>query len=340
MRLLLACLLLWSANAHSEDATNPASPRTLAADAPVREMATVVVTGVQPGPGMWKVSKGGHVMWVLGTQSPLPKNMTWRSDEVSLVLQQADAVLGSPGIYINADVGFLRGLTMLPSAMKAAKSPDGKKLQDVLPADLHAQWARLKQRYIGRDNGIEKKRPLIAAYQLYQAALSRSGMRENGVIEPVINGVLKKRKLKRTPTTLKLTIEDPRAALADFRKETLKAEDLACFRKTLDLIENDLGQVAARANAWATGDYQALRSAPREEQMLSCLSAWFNNETARKRGLTDIDRRVRARWLETAEAALQKNALTFATLPVSQLVRPDGYLADLEAKGYTVEPPE
>jgi hypothetical protein len=56
--------------------------------------------------------------------------------------------------------------------------------------------------------------------------------------------------------------------------------------------------------------------------------------------MTDIDQRVRAKWLATAEAALQKNMISFATLPVSQLVKSDGYLAALQAKGYTVEAPE
>jgi hypothetical protein len=315
-------------------------PGARAADGPVIDMQAVVVSGVQPGPGLWKVRHGDHVLYLLGTQSPLPKNITWRSDEVTLALQHADEVLGSPGITVDADVGFFRGLTLVPSAMKAMKNPEGEKLQDVLPPDLYARWSVLKQRYMGRDGGIEKKRPLIAVFQLYQEALLRSGMKETGVIDPVITRVLKARKMKRTPTVLKVDIDDPRAALADFRKETLKGEDLACFRTTLEVIENDLPQVAARANAWAVGDWAALRSTAREDQQLACLSAWFNTETARKRGLTDLDQRMRAKWLETAEGALRRNNITFATLPVSQLVKPDGYLAHLQARGYTVEAPE
>ena len=73
---------------------------------------------------------------------------------------------------------------------------------------------------------------------------------------------------------------------------------------------------------------------------MACLSALLNTEAACKRGMTDIEQRVRAKWLATAEAALQKNRITFATLPVSQLVKPDGYLAALQAKGYLVEAPE
>jgi hypothetical protein len=49
----------------------------------VIDMDAVVVAGVQPGPGLWKVRHGDHLLYILGTQSPLPKNMTWRSDDVT-----------------------------------------------------------------------------------------------------------------------------------------------------------------------------------------------------------------------------------------------------------------
>lgn len=339
---VLCCLSLLIAPLSTAAQEAAPLPDTPAVDADgVIEMDAVVVAGVQPGPGLWKVRHGDHLLYILGTQSPLPKNITWRSDEVDQVLQIADEVLASPGISVDADVGFFRGLTLLPSALKASKNPEGQKLQDVLPADLYDRWSVLKQRYARRDGGIEKKRPLIAAYQLYSEALSDSGLREGGVIDPVINAVLKQRKMKRTPTLLKIKLEDPRAALADFRKESLKPEDLVCFGKTLDVIERDLPEVAARANAWAVGDWTALRSGSRQDWQQACATAWFNTETARKRGMTgDLEARMQARWMEVVQGALQKNRITFATLPVWQLVKPGGYLAGLQAKGYEVEAPE
>ena len=78
-------------------------------------MDTVVVSGAQPGPGLWKASKGDHVLYILGTQSPLPRDMEWDAREVRGVLERAGAVLGSPGVAIGADVGFFRGLAMAPA---------------------------------------------------------------------------------------------------------------------------------------------------------------------------------------------------------------------------------
>lgn len=314
----------------------------LAPDA-VRDMDTVVVTGVQPGPGLWRIRDGdGHTLYLLGTQSPLPRDMDWRADEVRQVLGEAGMVLGPQGVTVNADVGFFRGLSLLPSAMKAMKNPDGATLDEVLPTDLYARWSVLKQRYLGRDRGVEKKRPMIAVYELYKAALERNGLREGGVVGPVVEAALKARGIKTTPAQLRLKIEDPRQALADFRGEGLKPQDLECVRTTLDIIERDLPQIAARANAWATGDLDALRALPeRRRQVDACLAAWSGSETARKLGFTDIERRSQQAWLEVAEKALREQAVSLATLSIDDLLREDGFpLADLRARGYRVLAPD
>ncbi len=122
--LWLSLLVAWApARAQEVPESEPVPP---VAGTDVIDMEAVVVAGVQPGPGLWKVRQGDHLLYVLGTQSPLPKNITWRSDEVNQVLQLADEVLASPGISVGADIGFFRGLTLLPSAMKASKNPDGQ----------------------------------------------------------------------------------------------------------------------------------------------------------------------------------------------------------------------
>jgi len=307
---------------------------------PIVDVEAVLVTGVQPGPGLWRVYNGENTLYILGTQSPLPRDMTWDSREVRQVLAEAGVVLYAPGVTIDADVGFFRGMTMLPSALKAARNPDGRTLDEVLPADLYQHWSRLKQRYAPRDRGMEKKRPLIAVYELYKEALERNGPRQGGVVGPVIEAALKQRDMKSTPTTFKIRIDDPRAALAEFRQETLKPEDLACFRDTLDIIEQQLPAIAARANAWATGDIEALRAMPdARSQTMACLSAWTETEVARRRGLIDVDTKVRAAWLQAADAALKEHRVGFALLPISDLLGGGGYLAQLQAKGYEVESP-
>ncbi|TXH81166.1 MAG: TraB/GumN family protein, partial [Pseudoxanthomonas sp.] len=88
--LWLSLLVAWPhARAQEVPESEPVPP---VSGAGVIDMEAVVVAGVQPGPGLWKVRPGDHLLYGLGTQSPLPKNVTWRSDEVDQVLQLADEV--------------------------------------------------------------------------------------------------------------------------------------------------------------------------------------------------------------------------------------------------------
>ena len=55
------------------------------------DMETVLVTGEQPGPGLWKVSRDGHVMWVLGSIGALPDTITWRTKEIEARIAESQA---------------------------------------------------------------------------------------------------------------------------------------------------------------------------------------------------------------------------------------------------------
>ena len=308
----------------------------------VRDMDTVVVTGMQPGPGLWRARHAnGHTLYILGTQSPLPAGMTWRAEEVRDVLAEAGAVLGAPGVQMGADVGFFGRLTLAPSAFRAMRNPDGATLDELLPPDLYQRWASLKQRYIGRDRGIERKRPFIAVYQLYRAAIQKSGLTEGGIVGPVIQDALKARDMEVTPTVLSIKIDDPRGALKTFRQETLKPEDLDCVRGTLDIIERDLPRVAARANAWAVGDLYALRAMDdAQAQVVTCLSAWTASETARELGLIDIQSKVGEAWMAAVDKAIAEHDIVFASVPIDALLKPNGHLQSLRRRGYTVLAPD
>lgn len=340
--LLVLCLPLATALAQTTTpmpAAAPAQETFAAATTPdaVIDMPAVAVSGVQPGPGMWRVSKGDHHLWILGTVSPLPNRLQWKSEQVEAVLAQADQVLGSPGITVDTDLGFFGKLMLAPSAFKAGRNPGDVTLQEILPADLYARWSRLKAQYIGRDRGIEKKRPIVAASELYFDAIKQSGLGDKPVIRPVFKRAMKKRKLDYTPATLELRIADPKAAIAEFRGESL--DDVECMRKTLDLVEHDIPAMVERANAWAVGDIEALQRSPAVGTQAVCVAAFSQSRAARKRGLTDVEARVKAMWLEVAEQALQQSDTTVATLPVSELLATDGYLAAFRARGYEITEP-
>ena len=142
MRLLCFAMLslcfISAAAAQSSAATQtlPAPATPSMATPVVVDMDVVVVSGMQPGPGMWRVSKGDHVLWVMGTLSPAPKKMTWISRDVEATIAASQLVLKSPGASVDSDIGVFRSALLIPSLFKARKNPNGATLKDVLPPDL------------------------------------------------------------------------------------------------------------------------------------------------------------------------------------------------------------
>ena len=62
--------------------------------APSQVMQELVVTGERTGPGMWHVHRGAAHLWILGSITPLPKGITWRSKQVEQLLGGAAEVTG------------------------------------------------------------------------------------------------------------------------------------------------------------------------------------------------------------------------------------------------------
>lgn len=304
-------------------------------DPPQKPAEEVIVTGEQPGPGLWKVSQHDHVLWILGTLTPVPKKMTWRSRSVEAVLAQSQSVIAVP--RFDPEIGFFKGLMLLPSLIGVRKNPDGARLQEVLPADLYARWRALKDKYIGHDEGVEKWRPIFAAQALYSAAIEKSGLSSEGIVWPVVKKIATEHHVPVTTPQLKISVKAPGPAIREFKKSPL--DDLQCFARTLERLETDLDAMKARANAWAVGDVDALSRLPYPDQTAACREAVLNSQVVQERGLQDVLSRRQAMWLAAAEAALARNESTLATLPVYDLLQPEGVLAKLKARGYEVEAP-
>jgi hypothetical protein len=324
----------------------PVEASSVEEDKPIEE---VLVTGEQPGPKLWKVSKGEHTMWVLGTHGPLPKKMKWKSSDVEALIGESQEVLTPGGYDARPDIGWLKALTLLPSLFRAAKSPDGAKLQDLLPPDVYERWLVLKKKYLGRDEGVEKWRPAFAWEKLQGEAIEKTGFERRNAIWPVVSRAAKKHRVKIIDTTVheKIKIEKPKAALQEFAK--LEAPDVECFTKSIDRLEENLQAMISLANAWAIGDIGALLTLRAPDESANCQTVIFNAVLNSQLG-KDFDvlgmiergqRSAQEKWLAAAEAALSNNRTTFAVLPIAELARPEGRLALLQARGYVVQaPPE
>lgn len=313
-------------------AADPAPP----AGRGIVDLDTMVVSGAQPGPGMWKVSKGDHVLYLLGTVTPLPRRMEWNSSEIEAVVARSQAVIEPPMVKVDADIGFFRGMALVPAMLRARNNPGKRPLREMVSAQQYARWEVLKARYMGRDRGVEKRRPLVAAQELYEAALRKSGLRM-GMITPVVHKAAKSAGVPLVETTVRLELEDPKGILEEFNRSDLADRD--CFDGTLDRIETDLDNMRGRANAWAEGDIEALRALPHENHYARCQEALTGSALARRLGVSDLPQRARSQWLENVDRALADNAVSFAMLPMHELLGEAGALEKLAASGYVVEAP-
>jgi uncharacterized protein YbaP (TraB family) len=331
------CLSLLGATAWAQ--TDSPQPGTIAADtaaAPEAAPEQILVVGQKPGPGLWKVSKDDHVLWVFGTYGPLPKNLEWRSQQVESIIAQSQELIAAPSAHLG--VGFLRSLTLLPFMIGMEDNPDGKTLGDLLPPETHQRWLALRKKYLKDDDGYERKRPLFAAQALSAKATDAAGLSKAQDFSAKLEQIAKQNKVKVTSPLVDMKVDSPVAALREFKKTPL--EDVACFTKTIERLETDIDALRARANAWSKGDIGAIHALDFSEQEASCLNAIQNSKIMQDRGFGGIDTRVRGLWLEAAEKALGANKTTFAVLQIKHILGQQAYLAQLQAKGYTVEQPD
>jgi hypothetical protein len=328
-------LLSAAALAQTEPQTVPAAPASEQVPA-----AQVLVSGKRPGPGLWKVSKDGHVMWVFGMYAPLPPKMEWDEGRVDRLIGQSQEVLGAPGAGVSVGwLGGLKMLTALPSLVGLQKNPDGAQLHDVLPADVYARWSVLKQKYIGDDDGIERYRPLFAAQKLTAAAMEKSGLSGGLEVRAQIEGLAKKRGVKVTRTSSMVTLDDPGRVLKDFKQSQM--EDTACFTKTLESFEGDIDAMRLRANAWANGNIADISNLDYAEREDACHDAVLNSPAAKKHpAFQNLRERRLESWLKAAEKSLASNTSTVAMLSMGDILGPKSYLTALQARGYTVESPK
>ncbi len=115
----------------------------------------------------------------------------------------------------------------------------------------------------------ERKRPLFAAAELQKAAIKSAGLGGKPVVMPVVERAARAAGITPTSTTLKLTLEDPKSAIREFRGGDI--DDAPCLEKTLALVERDLPKLVERANAWAVGDMEALQRLPYESAAAACM---------------------------------------------------------------------
>lgn len=326
-------------------------------------LETALVVGDQPGPGLWKVTRGDNVIWVLGSTRLTPAGATWQSGQVKARIAESQEVLYPPIVQVEPSMNALSIVAVLPFAIGIDKIPDGKKLQQVLSPERYAQWRAMREKYIDPNTflskeflgNMERQRPVLLASHL-GLANARAGL-ANGQVDRLVRETAQQHMvpIRRLPTLSRaVRVESLGRIVRDARKKVQQAE-MDCFLRRLDSVEADLEDNKQRANAWARGDIARLRALPQADQRSDdCIYAMVvgytrqdgKNAAKARKIMADFEWHeeqgvVQAQrdWVAAARKALEVNASTFAVLPIDDVLRADGHLAALRALGYTVEDP-
>jgi len=276
-------------------------------------------------------------MWVLGLTSPVPKNMQWKSAEVGSRIAASQVVLMLPTLKIGVKTSTYRDSMLLPPPV-LRENPNQQTLRDVLTPELYQHWKRLQARYLPDSHHVERMRPIVAGRELYEAALAHYGLIDDYGLEAIVYKTASRDGVAIVSTSYRLLLKDPGEAIRSLNGKSMN--DQHCLEQVLDALDQDLAQATERANAWATGDIDALRSILLHVQQDSCLSTLDRSQFAETLGIDDIEGGVRKSWIESAERAIEKNQRSFAVLPMHELLAMDGYMSALQSDGYSVKAPD
>ena len=299
-----------------------------AAESAPEDLQVVLVTGEQPGPGLWKVSSGDHALWILGEVAPQPNKVTWRSKRFEALLDKSQEVL----------LDF-SGVMWPNQALENAENrirrlPDGQTLQDVVSPALYARADAARKLYFTPER-IEDLRPFYAGRRILLSALKKLDM------EKRFSASFTVRRLARR-TSAKITyLETPGQTHEEHLANIQKGSTVPCLEMMVKIVEDGGNGLRRLANAWSVGDIPTLRqlvplyALQPNHQENKCTVALYGGE---QRANEFVARRTEA-WLAAAERALRENKSTMAVISMAELFAPDGYLAGLRGRGYKVVEP-
>jgi uncharacterized protein YbaP (TraB family) len=322
LAILMALIGLMPPAAH----TDPAPSQSVRADAAqAQQLDELVVSGERPGPGLWRVHRGDAQVWILGSMSPLPKGITWRSRQVEQILDGTRLVMVQKPI----EIGFARILWLLITQRSLLMIGGGKRLHDVLPAPLHERFAVQRAKYTDDADKWEHFRPLVAAAFLQQAAFHKVGLSTRVDLGAAMRALAKKHHVDLDEIKI-AGVRD----IVDALKTLPPAAENACVAASLATVESGLPRLVDRAQAWANGNVELIEKLAEPAEIDACRAAIDTGK-----GASDLISRIRATWLGSIEEQLRAGGTTMAVINIDMLIEGGGLLDQLRARGYQVEAP-
>ena len=262
---------------------------------------------------LWTVSSpGAPASYLLGSLHVLTPDYYPLNERIE------KAFAASSVLIEEADLDDVMNPATVMALLGKAMLSDGRTLDQVIPADLHAKvMARADKLGIPRI-AIQRMKPWLVALSLTQPALQAAGFKpDQGIDKHFFDRAKKAGMTRRALETVAFQFE---------RLDQLTpAQQESLLRSTLEDLETQLKDVKAIADAWARGDTTAI------EKLL--LSSMTESPDLYKRLLVERN----ASWVAPVEDCIKQQTACFVVVGAAHLVGPDSLVAMLQKKGYKVE---
>lgn len=293
------------------------------------DMEVVLVTGKRPGPALWKVSSGDHVLWIMGDVTPIPQGVKWRSKKFEKLLKESQEVL----IDDTDDLLEPANEMEWAAVLEVQTPPSGQTLQDFVSPGMYARARAVQEKF--HAGNIEMMRPWAAMSRIYDSAFKSMGLVE---FSAVASATKLARKAKVRTTTI--TFRPSFAELMDYLEHAPGDE---CLLPVVETLGDGGSGIRRLGNAWALGDIDPLRELVPAYAFVS--ESWGPGKLnvcqrgGPQRAAEYFEQRA-ATWLLESARALRDNRSTMAVMPIGWLMDPDGYVAQMRARGFEVVEPE
>jgi uncharacterized protein YbaP (TraB family) len=272
-----------------------------------------------PGPALWRARGEGAEVIILGGVTPLPHSLVWDTSRVEQALDGARQLLIPP----RPKVGVFDGLGLLLGGTGRFK--DKETLEAELGEPLRARFAAARTAARKEPSRYEKWKPQVAGFLLVNDFRDAAG--------------LSSAKPASTLTKLAKAKGVPVRSVGDFRLVPLakeaakldKAASVACLQDAVSQVEIEARDAQALAAAWAEGDLRGVRAhygppaLERCVQQAASVNALIENRTEQ--------------GVQAILGALSQGGKTVAVVDLNYLLRPNGVLDRLKARGVAIDVP-
>jgi uncharacterized protein YbaP (TraB family) len=315
----LACMI--AATAVAQPTASPAPLQAAPAPDESAVVQELLVVGRRPGPALWRVTRGGSEVVIVGGLSPIPHSLQWDHIRVEHALQDS-TVLFLPPSTVRIGLFDAAGMFLRQGALKPAHGAD---MESTLPPDLRARFDKARDGLHLDPKRYQHWKPAVAGLLLLGDFRRAAGLSED---KP---GTTIARMARAAHAEVRVVGEFKAKPLFDAAAKMSDAQNLVCLSAALDDIDREARDAVPAANAWAVGDLKGVRENTSASLLDRCLLQLPSVQSVLEQGTREA--------VSTIDAALNRPGRSVAVIDLTFLLRPNGVLDRLKAEGDQISVP-